>query len=65
MDLNALVMDVLQLYDDESQAVPVRLELDASCPLVMGDAQQLRQVIHNLLQNAQDASESCQVDPDR
>jgi nitrogen fixation/metabolism regulation signal transduction histidine kinase len=26
--------------------------------MVMGDAQQLRQVIHNLLQNAQDASET-------
>ena len=61
VDLNALVTDVLQLYDDESQAVPVRPELDVSCPPVMGDAQQLRQVIHNLLQNAQDASESCQV----
>ena len=61
VDLNALVMDVLQLYDDENQVVPVRLELDAYCPLVMGDAQQLRQVIHNLLQNAQDASESGQT----
>jgi len=61
VDLNALVMDVLHLYDDETQAVPVRPELDVSCPQVMGDAQQLRQVIHNLLQNAQDASESCQV----
>jgi len=26
-------------------------------PLIEGDAQQLRQVVHNLLQNAQDASE--------
>jgi nitrogen fixation/metabolism regulation signal transduction histidine kinase len=31
------------------------LELDAQCPEVRGDAQQLRQVIHNLLQNALDA----------
>jgi len=29
--------------------------LAANLPLVMGDATQLRQVIHNLLQNAQDA----------
>ena len=28
-----------------------------ACPRVRGDAQQLRQVIHNLLQNAQDASD--------
>ena len=57
VDLNALVMDVLQLYESEGQSVPVRAELDAASPSVMGDAQQLRQVIHNLLQNAQDASE--------
>jgi nitrogen fixation/metabolism regulation signal transduction histidine kinase len=54
VDLNALVQDVMQLY--ESSAGAVTLELDASCPPVMGDAQQLRQVIHNLLQNAMDAS---------
>ena len=29
-----------------------------ACPLILGDAQQLRQVIHNLLQNAQDATET-------
>jgi nitrogen fixation/metabolism regulation signal transduction histidine kinase len=58
VDLNALVQDVLQLYENEGQSVPVRMELDAAAPKVMGDAQQLRQVIHNLLQNAQDASES-------
>jgi nitrogen fixation/metabolism regulation signal transduction histidine kinase len=34
------------------------MELDPRCPPILGDAQQLRQVVHNLLQNAQDASES-------
>ncbi len=58
VDLNALVQDVLHLYEGEAQSVPVRAELDGASPKVMGDAQQLRQVIHNLLQNAQDASES-------
>lgn len=57
VDLNALVLDVLHLYETEGQSVPVRTELDAAAPKVMGDAQQLRQVIHNLLQNAQDATE--------
>jgi nitrogen fixation/metabolism regulation signal transduction histidine kinase len=37
--------------------VPIRSELDDRCPQVLGDIQQLRQVIHNLLQNAQDATE--------
>ncbi|HXE50655.1 MAG TPA: ATP-binding protein [Ramlibacter sp.] len=64
VDLNALVSDVLHLYareggerGDVSAHVPVRMELDADCPRIMGDAQQLRQVLHNLLQNAQDATE--------
>ena len=57
VDLNELVQDIAQLYDQELGAVPLRLELQSACPLVLGDAQQLRQVIHNLVQNAQDASE--------
>jgi nitrogen fixation/metabolism regulation signal transduction histidine kinase len=68
VDLNALVSDVLQLYareggerGDASAHVPVRMDLDAHCPKVMGDAQQLRQVLHNLLQNAQDATEGAAV----
>jgi nitrogen fixation/metabolism regulation signal transduction histidine kinase len=68
VDLNALVSDVLHLYAREgaeagnaSAQVPVRAELDPECPKVMGDAQQVRQVIHNLLQNAQDATEGCAV----
>ena len=57
LDLNALVTDVLQLYGSENATVPVAVELDPRCPPVAGDAQQLRQVVHNLLQNAQDATE--------
>lgn len=63
VDLNALVADVLQLYAREGDAaqgpaqVPVQMQLDAAAPRIQGDPQQLRQVIHNLLQNAQDATE--------
>ena len=32
-------------------------QLDVACPIILGDAQQLRQVVHNLLQNAQDATD--------
>ena len=58
VDLNALVSEVLQLYGQENALVPVDLELDRRSPLIQGDAQQLRQVVHNLLQNAQDATQS-------
>ncbi|GAD22595.1 ATP-binding protein [Acidovorax sp. MR-S7] len=57
LDLNALVTDVLQLYGAENATVPVEAELDPQCPSIAGDAQQLRQVVHNLLQNAQDATQ--------
>ena len=56
LDLNALVADVLHLYGPENARVPVLFEADAACPRIRGDAQQLRQVVHNLLQNAQDAT---------
>ena len=53
LDLNKLAREVLTLY--ESLGSSIRLELAPQLPPVVGDAVQLRQVIHNLLQNAQDA----------
>ncbi|MDR6890870.1 MULTISPECIES: sensor histidine kinase [Variovorax] len=58
VDLNALLTDVLQLYSAENSPIALRSELDERCPPIRGDAQQIRQVIHNLLQNAQDAAEA-------
>jgi len=58
LDLNALVSEISQLYASDTSHVPVRLELDPRRPNVLGDALQLRQVLHNLLQNAQDATET-------
>ncbi len=57
LDLNALIHDVLHLYGAENAVVPIEADLDGAAPHILGDAQQLRQVIHNLLQNAQDATE--------
>ncbi len=54
IDLNTHVRDIVALY--EAAEVPVRLDLQASLPPVLADAQQLRQVVHNLVQNAQDAT---------
>ncbi|MGK6310631.1 ATP-binding protein [Variovorax sp. DT-64] len=58
VDLNALVTDVLQLYAAENMPIALRCELDERCPPIRADAQQIRQIIHNLLQNAQDAAEA-------
>jgi len=53
MDLNALVREVLTLY--EHSDVPIRASLAPQLPPIWADAPQIRQVLHNLLQNAQDA----------
>ena len=49
--------DVLQLYEADTATVPVAADLDPECQPILGDPQQLRQIIHNLLQNAQDAQQ--------
>lgn len=54
LDLNELTAEILHLYGNDPG--PVRFEADPSCPRILGDAQQLRQVIHNLVQNALDAN---------
>jgi nitrogen fixation/metabolism regulation signal transduction histidine kinase len=54
-DLNALVADVLGLYGDEVERGRLVARCAAGLPCVRGDPSQLRQVIHNLVQNALDA----------
>jgi nitrogen fixation/metabolism regulation signal transduction histidine kinase len=56
LDLNALILEVLGLY--EASNVDIRLNLVEALPAIQGDATQLRQIIHNLLRNAEDAQEN-------
>ncbi len=53
LDLNALLSEVLALYEHAGSHVSAGL--GDALPPVLADRTQLRQVIHNLLQNAQDA----------
>ena len=55
LDLNALIGEVLGLY--ETSLAHIDVALDPQLPAVWGDASQLRQIIHNLLRNAEDAQE--------
>jgi nitrogen fixation/metabolism regulation signal transduction histidine kinase len=55
LNLNALIEEILGLYIAGDERDIIHAQLEQGLPLVMGDATQLRQVIHNLLQNAQDA----------
>ena len=55
LDLNALVTEVLGLYATAQESGRMHAELEAELPHIIGDGTQLRQVIHNLVQNALDA----------
>ncbi|MBC3933824.1 sensor histidine kinase [Undibacterium rugosum] len=55
LDLGNLIDEVVHLYLAGDGRDIIRLQLASGLPKIMGDATQLRQVIHNLLQNAQDA----------
>ncbi len=53
VDINTLLLDVLALYENLRPHVALRLADDN--PQVMGEPTRLRQVFHNLIQNAVDA----------
>lgn len=55
LNLNALIEEILALYMSGDERDIIHVALAPDLPRVMGDATQLRQLIHNLLQNAQDA----------
>ena len=52
VSINTLTQEILGLYEGS----PIKTRLDPHSPNIMGDPTQLRQIIHNLLQNAQDAT---------
>jgi nitrogen fixation/metabolism regulation signal transduction histidine kinase len=56
IDLNELVTEVLALYGDAQENGHLVARLEPGLPRIEGDATQLRQVVHNLVQNALDAA---------
>ena len=55
-DLNALISEVAELYHHQQSPLGLQLEL-GDLPEVTADAGRLRQVLHNLIRNAQEAME--------
>ena len=55
LDLNDLATEVLTLYAEPQEQGRLEARLETEAVRIVGDASQLRQVIHNLVQNALDA----------
>ena len=55
VDLNALVLDMVELYRTASPAVRFETRLGRPLPAIHADPDRLRQVLHNLLKNAVEA----------
>lgn len=58
LEFHQLLNEVMGLY--EANSSPIALHLNATKTRINGDATRLRQVIHNLLQNAHDALQQTQ-----
>ncbi|MDO5103940.1 MAG: ATP-binding protein [Lautropia sp.] len=57
LDLNELIAELLTLYADTDPTLTIRARLAPDLPKIMGDAGQIRQIVHNLLKNANEATE--------
>ncbi len=55
LDLNKLVTEVIELYQDNIYNIAVSISLDEYPPLIKGDSVRLRQLLHNLTKNALEA----------
>jgi len=55
LDLNRLISEVVELYQNNTHNVEVCTSLDEYPPLILGDNTRLRQLMHNLIKNAFEA----------
>ena len=60
VNINRLIEEILGLYE----GTQIELKLDQEAPEILGDPTQLRQVIHNILQNAIDAATEIHSEPE-
>ena len=56
-DVNALIRELCDLYAHQEKPLAIKLSLSPDLPRIEADAGRLRQVLHNLLRNALEATE--------
>jgi nitrogen fixation/metabolism regulation signal transduction histidine kinase len=54
-DINALVLEVVDLYRDIDESVDISVQLGTNLPAISADSTRLRQLLHNLIKNALEA----------
>ena len=57
VDINALIGEVSDLYAHQDKPLAIKLSLSPDLPPIDADANRVRQVLHNLLRNALEATE--------
>lgn len=55
LSINQLVREVADLYRGDDSNLAIDLELDDDAPLIEADPDRVRQLLHNLIKNAQEA----------
>jgi len=56
--INKLIANITEMYQDPEASWRVRAELDHNCPKILADSSRLRQLFHNLIKNAIEATET-------
>jgi len=57
LNINSLIEDIVLMYQSRESNWSIKHQLDTTCPIIMADASRLRQLFHNLIKNAIEASE--------
>lgn len=57
LNLNELILDITSMYQSPDNLEVIHTQLDTLCPMILADSARLRQLFHNLIKNALEATE--------